>query len=61
MTPKEWKGLLRVAKDNVPFGIYAVEKGNYGELTNILPKDEKALRKQIRALKKEGFGVYWNA
>lgn len=61
MTPRQWKALLKVAKEQVPHGIYAVEKGDYGELTNILTNDKKSLKSQNRAFRKEGFRVYYNA
>ena len=32
MNRKEYKGLLKVAKEQVPFGIYALEKADYAEL-----------------------------
>ena len=60
MTPKQWKALLTVASDNVPHGIYGVEKGDYGELSNISSSSKKSLKKEIRALRKEGFRVYYN-
>ena len=32
MSRKECEGFLEVASEQVPFGIYAVEKGDYAEL-----------------------------
>ena len=32
MNREEYQGLLKVASEQVPKGIYAVEKGNYAEL-----------------------------
>ena len=32
MNQKEYQGLLQVASDQVPFGIYAIEKQGYAEL-----------------------------
>ena len=32
MNRKEYKGLLKVAKEQVLFGIYALEKADYAEL-----------------------------
>lgn len=60
MTPTQWKALLKVAKDQVHHGIYAVEKDDYGELSNISTSSIKSLKTQIRALRKEGFRVYYN-
>ena len=32
MSQKEYQGLLQVAKEQVPLGIYAIEKQGYAEL-----------------------------
>lgn len=32
MSRKEYEGLLQMASEQVPFGVYAVEKGDYAEL-----------------------------
>ena len=34
MSREEYQGLLKVASDQVPFGVYAVEKDGYAELRN---------------------------
>lgn len=34
MSRKEYEGLLGIASEQVPFGIYAVEKKDYAELCN---------------------------
>ena len=34
MSQEEYQGLLKVASDQVPFGVYAVEKEGYAELRN---------------------------
>ena len=34
MSRKEYQGLLKIAKEQVPFGVYALEKGDYAELRN---------------------------
>ena len=34
MSKKEYLKLLEVASEQVPFGIYSVEKSNYAELRN---------------------------
>ncbi len=34
MSRKEFQGLLQIAKEQVPKGVYAVEKGDYAELRN---------------------------
>jgi len=34
MSQEEYEGLLEIASEQVPFGIYAVEKQGYAELRN---------------------------
>ncbi|MCI8795321.1 MAG: hypothetical protein HFG89_00485 [Dorea sp.] len=60
MTAKQYKGFLKVVKDCMPVGIYAVEKDGVAIMTNEKPKDKEDLRKQVEVLKKKGFKVYWN-
>ena len=52
MTRKEYQGLLEVAKEQVPMGIYALEKSDYAELRHDHCKSTtqlKALTRQFRA------------
>lgn len=60
MTAKQYKGFLKVAKDCMPVGIYAVEKDGVAIMMNEKPKDSKDLRKQIEDFKKKGFKIHWN-
>ena len=60
MTAKETFGLIRMAGERVPFGIYAVAKGDYVELTNIKADSITKLKEDIRNLKREGFKVYYH-
>lgn len=60
MSRKEYEGLLQVAKENVQFGIYAVEKGNYAELRNDLCNSMTQLKSMIRNYRQKGFKVYQN-
>lgn len=60
MNQKEYEGLLKVASEQVPFGIYAVEKKNYAELMNIKCKSMTELKKRKRELKQKGFKVLAN-
>lgn len=59
MSRSEYKGLLKVAKEQVKRGIYAIEKGDYAEL-----RADKASITQIKALtrqlKVQGYKVYAN-
>lgn len=60
MGKKEYQELLKVASEQVPFGIYAVEKGDYAELQNQKCKSITELKKSRLGLKRQGFKVYEN-
>lgn len=60
MSKKEYEGLLEVASEQVPFGIYAVEKGDYAELRNDKCTSITQLKKLIRNFKQQGFKVMAN-
>lgn len=60
MSRDEYKRLLDIAKEQVPFGIYAVEKGEYAELQNVHCKSSTELKKVSRAFKMQGFNVLAN-
>lgn len=58
MNRSEYEGLLKVAKEQVPIGVYAVEKKDYAELRNDTCKSK--LKEVIRTFKAQGFKVYAN-
>ena len=60
MSKKEYKGVLEVAKEQVPFGIYAVEKGDYAELMNEKATSITNLKNKVREYKAAGYKVYAN-
>lgn len=60
MSQEEYEGLLQVASEQVPFGIYAVEKNGCAELRNDKCKSITQLKKLIRQFKARGFKVYAN-
>lgn len=60
ISKKEYKGLLKVASEQVPFGIYAVERGDYAELCNIKCSSTTQLKEKKREYKAQGFKVYAN-
>lgn len=60
MNRQEYKGLLEVASEQVLFGIYAVEKGNYAELRHDRCNSITQLKDMIRSYKAHGFRVYQN-
>ena len=60
MNRKEYKGLLKVAKEQVLFGIYALEKADYAELRCDKCDSITQLKKLTRQFRKQGFKVYSN-
>ena len=60
MSQKEYEGLLKVASEQVPFGIYAVEKQGYAELRCDKCESITQLKKLTRQFKAQGFKVYAN-
>ena len=60
MTQGQFRGLLAVASEQVPFGIYAAEKSGYAELLNQGCKSKRQLKESRRQWKSQGFQVYVN-
>lgn len=60
MSQKEYQGLLQVAGDQVPFGVYAVEKQGCAELRCDKCSSATQLKNLIRQFKAAGFKVYAN-
>ena len=60
MPEKDAKGVLAVAKEQVPFGVYGVKKGDQLVLLNMKAKSRTQLKKMIREFKNQGFLVYSN-
>lgn len=60
MNRKEYQGLLKIASEQVPFGVYAVEKGDYAELRNDKLQSITKLKEYTRKLKAQGFKVFAN-
>ena len=60
MSQKEYQGLLQVASEQVPFGIYAVEKKDYAELRCDNCESMSQLKKLTRGFKAQGFRVLSN-
>lgn len=56
----EYKELLKMASEQVPFGIYAIEKAGYAELAHLHCKSITELKKEIRAFRKQGYKAYYN-
>lgn len=60
MSRKKFLGLLQVARENVPFGIYAIEKNGYAELMNVHVMSRTKLKEHVRAYRSQGYKVYTN-
>ncbi|ANU47751.1 hypothetical protein ADH76_18780 [Enterocloster clostridioformis] len=60
MNQKEYQGLLRVAGEQVPLGIYAIEKQGYAELRCDKCNSVTQLKDLTRQFKGQGFKVYAN-
>lgn len=60
MNRKEYQGLLEIAKEQVPMGVYALEKNDYAELRNDACTSKTKLKDMIRIFKSQGFRVYAN-
>lgn len=60
MSRKEYQGLLEVASEQVPRGVYAIEKSNYAELRCDKCKSTTQLKAIIREFKALGYKVYYN-
>lgn len=51
MSQKEYQGLLKIASEQVPFGIYAIEKKGYAELRVDRCESTSQLKAMIRGFK----------
>lgn len=60
MSRKKFEGLLKIASEQVPFGIYAVEKNGYAELMNVHVSSMTKLKDSERVYKSQGYRVYSN-
>ncbi len=60
MGRKEYKGVLKVARQQIPCGIYAVEKDGFCELRNDKFDSKEELKKAVAEYAEKGFKVYYN-
>lgn len=60
MSKEETKKLLKIASDQVHFGVYAIEKADYIELRNDKCRSITQLKNLTRQFKSQGFKVYAN-
>jgi len=60
MSRKEYEGLLKVASEQVTFGVYAIEKQGYAELRVDHCSSITKLKTLKRQFRSQGFKVYSN-
>jgi len=60
MSQKEYQGLLQIASEQVPFGIYAIEKQGYAELRADKCDSITQLKNLTRQFKAQGYKVHSN-
>lgn len=60
MERKEYKGVLKVARKQIPYGIYAVEKDGICELRKDTFDSKDKLKKAVAEYAAKGFKVYYN-
>lgn len=60
MNQKEYQELLQTASEQVPFGIYAIEKQGYAELRCDKCTSVTQLKNLTRQFKAQGFKVHSN-
>lgn len=60
MNHKEYQELLKIASEQVPFGIYAIEKQGYAELRCDRCESMTRLKDLTRQFRQQGFKVYTN-
>ena len=61
MTEEQLKSVLHVASKQVPFGIYAVNKGRICELHKDKFDSKEDLLDNVAKYAEKGFKVYYNA
>lgn len=60
MGKTQYDGLMKIAKEQVPFGVYAVRKDNTTIMLNQKCNSKSHLRNVIKEFKSKGFKVYSN-
>ncbi len=60
MSRKEYQGLLEIAKEQVPLGVYAIEKADYAELRRDTCESTTKLKEITRQFRQQGFKVWSN-
>lgn len=60
MSLKEYEVLKEIASEQVPSGVYAIEKAGYAELRRDRTESKTKHKELIRGFKQSGFKVYSN-
>lgn len=60
MSRKEYQELLEVASEQIPFGVYAIEKKDYAELRCDKCGSATQLKNLMRQFKAAGYKIYAN-
>lgn len=60
MSQEEYQGLLKVASEQIPFGIYALEKEGYAELRHDRCESITQLKGLTRQFRTQGLRVLSN-
>ena len=60
MNRRDYQGILKIASDQVPFGIYAIEKGDYAELRCDRCQSMTKIKELTRSFNEQGFKVLSN-
>lgn len=60
MSQKEYQGLIKLASEQVSFGIYAIEKQGYAELRADKCTSVTQLKNLTRQFKAQGYKVHSN-
>lgn len=61
MGRKECRGILKVARKQIPCGIYAVEKDGICELQKDTFENKEELKKTVAEYEAKGFKVHYNS
>ena len=60
MNKDKFEGLLKIASEQVPFGIYAIEMKDYAELRSDRCRSVTQLKNLKRQFRAQGYKVYAN-
>lgn len=61
MGRKEYRGVLKVASQQIPCGVYAVEKDGICELRKDTFESKEELKKAVAEYSAKGFKVHYNS